>query len=1239
MWSKITNALKYRPSNDDQSSSFHQSDVISRVLEQHPNMSVFHGEAETSIPVPSPPASPSKNGRRSIFRRTNKGKDDDSIRAPSPSPLALGLPKVKSSLDLISNESQRSLSRATVERPDMGHHPSQDLLRPSMDAGRSSPTALPRSSLDILNKPQNESLQPSHNEDPNDPRYGSVRSILREPNTPGTGQNVRFFSRDAYKVISPDQSMDSDSMPIQHLSSQSQSQSPPDVINRLQELSSRPNILGAIPRSVSSSKAGHPSLSEVFSPIGGVSTSISPLSLKDNASAPLASPSAPNNSNIFDVSQDIQLSDFAPPGLSFSMDEPSLAKESDTPASDVAKGGFQGKAMTSTPFANKGKGKERAAEVEEEKENAAPVEVDEAVFHGTEKSPRLPAPFHDRSQSFSFGQTVFFSMDDKSKRSSNASTAPSVVSDDVKNAILANDSPHSSNNKSRSRALSDTVFQSLMKSTSSVSSHVSSKNRPEADINDESSADLVVYSEKVPEPDPFSAGAKTYYTPQTNIPITPPRGAPSHVRTASKEDNVIFSLQTQLSLQQELCGQYETDLCARDELVDILGKKLAEVEKEDTKRKGVLRAWKKKVAELEKTCRYLEDEVDSARQESFERSMLDTCSEEALTALQKRIVDLEREKASWRRMEDMFREEVATLETLVKERSDDVMRLKEALWTQEEEEKRFEKSLRPLQEEVEQLGNVSIVFDDEFKKHMMEKEKEQEGEKEQCTLAQAGWDQERQELHLAIEGLEIEKAVLKSEAEASRKDAKDDQDELCMLKSELESQWCLSEAATEKIQTLETAKVTLERQCGALQVDISELNAKIDRMEVDYNDSVNKRAEVEQQVSELWDRNADLERERDELHQRLEEEEHAADLSQCLHERDEHIAALEQEHDSEIARLGDELRKRDEEAAEYGRRNTQRQAELEELHSQKMNMRQEMVRMQEQHTRALEESARRESESKARTEIVLKEKAQDVGALKDEVERLGRHLQELQQDSANKDLKLTQMHKEREKDRSDVDGLNMALDAKQQELELMKRKLQVQGTAGSTPARPAANQANSQRRQSALVTPRSRPPSVMSDSGRESVMSISSHTSRPSMEKVVPSAIAKTPIVSKTAALMKSARMNSLNTPTPASSSSIKAGPAMSKPSRNVEGSMGPPPDKLRRSLSGAPGRLPSLSRSTSGRASLSTSTSSTPHRRPSLTLEKTLAKVKVPTTAPGSVASVSEGEEKENKSQVPTFS
>jgi hypothetical protein len=46
---------------------------------------------------------------------------------------------------------------------------------------------------------------------------------------------------------------------------------------------------------------------------------------------------------------------------------------------------------------------------------------------------------------------------------------------------------------------------------------------PEVEINDESTSQLVVYSNATPELDPFCANATTYYTPQTMIPATPPR--------------------------------------------------------------------------------------------------------------------------------------------------------------------------------------------------------------------------------------------------------------------------------------------------------------------------------------------------------------------------------------------------------------------------------------------------------------------------------------------------------------------------------------------------------------------------------------------------------------------------------------------------------------------------------------------------------------------------------------------
>ena len=158
--------------------------------------------------------------------------------------------------------------------------------------------------------------------------------------------------------------------------------------------------------------------------------------------------------------------------------------------------------------------------------------------------------------------------------------------------------------------------------------------------------DLIVYPDGPSEPNPFSANANTYYTPQVNIPATPPRGV-KHLRTTSKEESLIFSSHTKLALKAELCAQYETDLKARNELVEILGKKLSDIEREEGKRKSMLRSWKKKVQELERTCRQLEEAMDCSQQESMERSVMDEASGEALWMLHRQIANLESEKADW----------------------------------------------------------------------------------------------------------------------------------------------------------------------------------------------------------------------------------------------------------------------------------------------------------------------------------------------------------------------------------------------------------------------------------------------------------------------------------------------------------------------------------------------------------------------------------------------------------------
>ncbi|KIK56148.1 hypothetical protein GYMLUDRAFT_174742, partial [Collybiopsis luxurians FD-317 M1] len=291
------------------------------------------------------------------------------------------------------------------------------------------------------------------------------------------------------------------------------------------------------------------------------------------------------------MSQEIQLPEF-PPGLGLNID---LDKALELPFSDDDNPGELGNVMTSTPYRGSLKAKGKQRESTDATESPVSSAIDDGIFHSREKSPKLPSVLHDRSHSFSFGgQTAFFSMADASNRSSTSSAVPSLTSTDTKSSpspvsLKSIDSPSQASLRGRSRALSDTVFHSILRSSPAA------PKSPEADINDESSSELIVYEPVAKsEPDPFSATANTYYTPQTMIPVTPPKGIPGHARKTSREDSVIVSLQTQLALQTELCGQYEADLRARDEMVQVLGQKVSDFEKDEMKRKGILRAWKKR---------------------------------------------------------------------------------------------------------------------------------------------------------------------------------------------------------------------------------------------------------------------------------------------------------------------------------------------------------------------------------------------------------------------------------------------------------------------------------------------------------------------------------------------------------------------------------------------------------------------------------------------------------------------
>jgi hypothetical protein len=63
--------------------------------------------------------------------------------------------------------------------------------------------------------------------------------------------------------------------------------------------------------------------------------------------------------------------------------------------------------------------------------------------------------------------------------------------------------------------------------------------------------------------------------------------------------------------------------------------------------------------------------------------------------------------------------------------------------------------------------------------------------------------------------------------------------------------------------------------------------------------------------------------------------------------------------------------------------------------------------------------------------------SQRVGSLEVELEKLRKQIRDLQTESANREVHIAQMEKQRERDREDLQGLNIALDSKQQELELV----------------------------------------------------------------------------------------------------------------------------------------------------------------------------------------------------------
>jgi chromosome segregation ATPase len=187
------------------------------------------------------------------------------------------------------------------------------------------------------------------------------------------------------------------------------------------------------------------------------------------------------------------------------------------------------------------------------------------------------------------------------------------------------------------------------------------------------------------------------------------------------------------------------------------------------------------------------------------------------------------------------------------------------------------------------------------------------------------------------------------------------------------------------------------------------------------------------------------------LEERIEAEgAHADALTQALHERDETMNELRNERQyvlDNVARLEENLRQRDADISNLSRRIVERESDAEELRESLNKALKDRSRDVDEQVRALQEVTLREGEARSRMESLVMQKAESdvlvktlqerVAALNEELERLRRQVHDLQQGSADKEVRLTQFGKWRDQDKEDIRGLNIALDSKQQELELV----------------------------------------------------------------------------------------------------------------------------------------------------------------------------------------------------------
>ncbi|KIJ26998.1 hypothetical protein M422DRAFT_236296 [Sphaerobolus stellatus SS14] len=1059
MWSKITHLVK--PRSDDsareavfiEATNSHEGNpnefatppppppppnasVMSAVYELHPNLSVFKNNYESSGNVVSPPSSPSKGSKRSVFRRSLKAKlgltpssqgESSSIKEniqpatmEGPSPLKLAPKKVRASLQVDTFMAQ------TLPANQMAAAPKSEPLPPQPQTPQ---TEVPRMNDKDTYDPSVE-LQPSGT--------GSIRSILRDRNTPATGRSVRFFSRDAYRVISPDASEASmDDQMIPKLDSQ-------DFLTKLKQSNASPD------ESIYQTKAtDQDSVEDMFSPhtAGKVRKPLPfqprhPPRSRNHSAASSRSSHSRTDSFSFGSPASVSSSSLIIPNVPADMSN--LIDTSQDNVQDIAPSVDGSLRETIIKEETEGEMKREEADMSMNTIRRSSGLVLSPPFTSTPNPPRTgPRAI------LSPEGTVFHSMTNPESQFHSFADSPSQVSG---TKFFTPDA---------SKAVNGTVYFTPELGKSPFPSLPSGSTGPSKTIE--------------------------------------PATLPEDVDTYSPEQ-LLACLRQQLDIQNEMAAQFEVDLTARDELVTILSAQLHTSEeslkkyrREVEKRQLAMRSLRRKVADLEALCNSLEDEVERSREETFDRSIMDEASEGALVVLHSNLGQLkgELEKVKDERT-NAIQERNTIKEELERLRAEHgILTVKEQQLKDSLEERTAE--IGRLQDELDSASRAKADAEElveKLRQEVEEKQHELEEEREHVRLKEEGWEADRNDLEARLEGVRSDHVAHDADVDDFKQTITEKDEKLKVLGEELEAQWSNAEKADERIKSLEGEKEGLTKSVKVLGAKVEELGAQ-------WKEAEARRAEVEEELNDVLGAKEEVEQDRDQLVDDVNfERENAEKLTQTIQELEVKLDELEQERQYALdsaTRLEEMVRNRDTELDAAQARAVEREREAEELRAQMSKVSRDHGRLLDERLRNIDEMTQREASAVKQVEDVVRQKAEndvklqsieeEQRLLKDEMDRLRRQVHNLQQESADKEVKILQLVKERDQEREDKAGLNIALDSKQTELEFIKRKLGVKGTGGTTPAPSRISVDSHARRQTTTfatpsIRPKPRPSSI-----------------------------------------------------------------------------------------------------------------------------------------------------------------